>query len=114
MNLTDFLFWAVGLLTCGCAIAVVVTQNIVRSAVWLVFTLGGKACLFFLLGADFVGATQLLIYVGGILILVIFGVMLTAQGPFISIKTAVGEWAIAIVVGLLLYGLVGGSVFVTN
>src|SRR5260221_10714937 len=103
MNLTDFLFWAVGLLTCGCAIAVGVTENIVRSAVWLLFTLGGTACLFFLLGADFVGAVQLLVYVGGILILVVFGVMLTAQGPFISLKTGAGEWAIAIFVGLLLY-----------
>ncbi len=104
------LFLIVALATCGSAILVAVTQNIVRSAVWLLFTLGGTACLFFLLGADFVGATQLLVYVGGILILVVFGVMLTAQGPFISIKTGIGEWVIGICVALLLLGLIGGSI----
>jgi NADH:ubiquinone oxidoreductase subunit 6 (subunit J) len=104
----------IALATCGSAVLVAVTQNIVRSAVWLLFTLGGTACLFFLLGADFVGATQLLVYVGGILILVVFGVMLTAQGPFISIKTGAGEWAIGVFVALLLLGLIGASVYMTD
>ncbi len=56
---------------------------------------GGTAGIFFLLGADFVGATQLLVYVGGTLVLVVFGVMLTAQGPFINMKISAAEWAIA-------------------
>src|ERR1700681_4614045 len=111
----DFLyplaFWVFAALIAVSAIAMVITQNIVRAATWLLFTLGGTAGIYFLLGADFVGATQLLIYVGGILILVVFGVMLTAQGPFISIKTGAGEWAIAIVVGLVLYGLIASSIF---
>jgi NADH:ubiquinone oxidoreductase subunit 6 (subunit J) len=106
------LFYTVAGLTGLCAIAVVVTQNIVRSAAYLLFTLGGTAAIFFLLGADFVGATQLLVYVGGTLVLVIFGVMLTAQGPFISMKTGPGEWAIAAVVGLALYGVIAVSLIV--
>ena len=52
------------------------------------FTLAGTSGIFFFLGADFIGAIQLLIYVGGTLVLVVFGVMLTAQGPFISMKTS--------------------------
>jgi NADH:ubiquinone oxidoreductase subunit 6 (subunit J) len=114
MSFEWVLFLIVALVTCGSAILVAVTQNIVRSAVWLLFTLAGTACLFFLLGADFVGATQLLVYVGGILILVVFGVMLTAHGPFISIKTGAGEWALGVIVALLLLGLIGGSICVTN
>jgi NADH-quinone oxidoreductase subunit J len=114
MSFFDFLFWSVGALTCLSAVAVVVTQNIVRAAVWLLFTLAGAGCLFFLLGADFVGSTQLIVYIGGILILVVFGVMLTAQGPFISMKTGAGEWALSLVVGLLLYGLIGSSIFLTD
>jgi NADH-quinone oxidoreductase subunit J len=114
MELTPLLFWAIALLTGGCAIAVVVTQNIVRSATWLLFTLGGTAAVFFLLGADFVGATQLLVYVGGTLVLVVFGVMLTAQGPFISMKTGAADWAIAMVVGLLLYGVIAFAVIVAH
>jgi NADH:ubiquinone oxidoreductase subunit 6 (subunit J) len=114
MSLNDFLFWSVGLITGLSAIMVAVTQNIVRAAVWLLFTLGGVAGLFFLLGADFVGATQLIIYVGGILVLVIFGVMLTSQGPFISMKTGAGEWAITLIVGLLLYGLIATSILLAD
>ncbi len=98
------LFWIIAVLTGGCAIGVVLTQNIVRAATWLLFALGGTAGLFFLLGADFVGATQLLVYVGGTLVLVVFGVMLTAQGPFINLKTGIVEWALALTVGLILLG----------
>lgn len=105
-----FLFWVVAILTGGCAIAVVVTQNIVRAATWLLFALAGTSGIFFLLGADFVGATQLLVYVGGTLVLVVFGVMLTAQGPFISMKTGPAEWAIALVVGLMLYATLAVSI----
>src|SRR5579862_2752479 len=103
------LFWLIAGLTAACALAVVVSQNIVRSATWLLFTLGGTAAIFFLLGADFVGATQLLVYVGGTLVLVIFGVMLTAQGPFIKMKIGAGEWLIALVAGLALFSVLAVS-----
>jgi NADH-quinone oxidoreductase subunit J len=93
-------FWIIAGLTGLCAIAVVVTQNIVRSAAWLLFTLAGTSALYFLLGADFVAATQLIVYVGGVLVLVVFGVMLTAQGPFISMKASPAEWAISLIAGL--------------
>src|SRR5205823_676912 len=76
---------------------------------WLLFTLAGTAGIFFLLGADFIGATQLLVYVGGTLVLVVFGVMLTAQGPFINMRIGAAEWFIAMTVGLLLYGTLAVS-----
>jgi NADH-quinone oxidoreductase subunit J len=109
MDLTAFLFYFLAILTGACAVAVVVTPNIVRAAVWLLFTLGGTAAIFFLLDANFVGATQLLVYVGGTLVLVVFGVMLTAQGPFINMRVGAAEWAIAMGVGLLLYGVLAAS-----
>jgi NADH-quinone oxidoreductase subunit J len=105
MDLQSFLFWVLAVLTGVSAVGVVVTQNIVRAAAWLLFTLGGVAGIYFLIGADFVGATQLLVYVGGVLVLVVFGVMLTAQGPFITMKTGPAEWAIAGVVGIALLGV---------
>jgi NADH-quinone oxidoreductase subunit J len=108
-NLQPFLFWVVAGLTGLCAIATLVAQNIVRSATWLLFTLGGTAGIFFLLGADLVGAVQLLIYVGGTLVLVIFGVMLTAQGPFITMRTSAVEWGVSLVVGLALLGVLSVS-----
>src|SRR5438445_12107012 len=99
------MFWMIALLTGLCAIATVITQNIVRSATWLLFTLAGTSGIFFLLGADIVGAIQLLVYVGGTMVLVVFGVMLTAQGPFITMKTSGAEWAISIVAGIMLFSL---------
>jgi NADH-quinone oxidoreductase subunit J len=114
MDLTAFLFYFLAILTGGCAIAVVVTPNIVRAAVWLLFALGGTAAIFFLLDANFVGATQLLVYVGGTLVLVVFGVMLTAQGPFVSMRVGAAEWAIALGVGLLLYGVLAASLVQMN
>src|SRR5262249_18417441 len=53
-----------------------------------------------------VGATQLLVYVGGTLVLLIFGVMLTASAPFLSIKTSPGEGVMAGVVGAMLLSLI--------
>jgi NADH:ubiquinone oxidoreductase subunit 6 (subunit J) len=104
-DLQTLLFYVVAILTGLCAVGVVVTQNIVRAAAWLLFALGGVAGIFFFLGADFVGATQLIVYVGGTLVLVVFGVMLTAQGPFITLRTSAAEWAMSMIVGLLLLGV---------
>ena len=105
MTLHDVLFILLAVLTAISALAVVVVQNIVRAATWLLFALAGTAGVFFLLGADFLGATQLLIYVGGTLVLVVFGVMLTAQGPFINLRTSAVEWGVSLVVGVLLFGV---------
>ncbi len=85
--------------------AVLLTSNIVRMAFYLVLSLAATSGLFFLAGADFVGAMQVMIYVGGTLVLLIFGVMLTAQGPFISLKTSAGEWTLGIMVGGLLFAV---------
>ena len=95
----SFFFLLFGGLACGFAISVVFSSNIVRMAFFLVLSLGATSGLFFLAGADFVGAMQLMIYVGGTLVLLIFGVMLTAQSTFVSMKTRGGEWVIAAVVG---------------
>jgi NADH-quinone oxidoreductase subunit J len=114
MNLDVILFYALAILTGVCAVGVVVSQNIVRSAAWLLFALAGTAGIFFLLNAQFVGATQILVYVGGTLVLVVFGVMLTAQGPFISMRIGAAEWAIAGAVGLTLYGVLAVSLLQIN
>jgi len=103
MSASTLLFLLIAAFTGLSALAVLISQNIVRCALWLLFALAGTAGIFFLLGADFVAATQLIVYVGGILVLVVFGVMLTAQGPFVTMKVGAAEWAIATVVGLLLF-----------
>src|SRR5215468_4547091 len=109
LTLQTALFWIIAGMTGLCAVMVVVTQNIVRAAAWLLFTLGGVAGVFFLLNADFVGATQLIVYVGGTLVLVVFGVMLTAQGPFVNLRAGPGEWAVATIVGGLFFGVLAAT-----
>jgi NADH-quinone oxidoreductase subunit J len=111
MTFFEFLFWIVAALTGVSAIMVVVTQNIVRAAAWLLFTLAGTAGVYFLLGSDFIGAAQLIVYVGGTLVLVVFGVMLTAQGPFVNLKTGAGEWAFSLLVGVGLYAALAVAMF---
>ncbi|MBI3468518.1 MAG: NADH-quinone oxidoreductase subunit J [Planctomycetes bacterium] len=99
INWHTFFFLLFGLATSVFAVAVLVSRNVVRMAFYLVLSLGATSGLFFLAGADFVAAMQLLIYVGGTLVLLIFGVMLTAQGPFISMKTGGQDWILATIVG---------------
>lgn len=99
INWHTFMFLLFALTACAFAVAVVVTANVVRMAFYLVLSLSATAGLFFLAGSDFVGAMQIMIYVGGTLVLLIFGVMLTAQGPFISMRTRAGEWLLGLLVG---------------
>ena len=108
--LESSLFFLFAIITCASAIAVVISQNIVRMAFWLVMSLGSVSALFFLLEADFVGATQLLIYVGGTVVLLVFGVMLTASGPYQQIATSPAEMFLGGGVGVLLLLVLGSSV----
>lgn len=99
INWHTLFFYLFGGLACSFALAVVFTSNIVRMAFYLILCLGATAGLFFLAGADFIGAMQLVLYVGGTVVLLVFGVMLTAQGPFVSIRTQGGDWILAALVG---------------
>jgi len=105
INWHSFFFLLFAALACGFAVAVVAAENVVRMALYLVLSLGATAGLFFLAGAEFVGAMQLMIYVGGTLVLLVFGVMLTAQAPFVSIKGSGRDKVVAGVVGASLLAL---------
>jgi|TARA_B110000438_G_scaffold94000_1_gene93433 NADH-quinone oxidoreductase subunit J len=76
-DLGEILFFIIVSLTIVSAYWVVMSPNLVHSAVSLLFTLFGVAGLYVFLFADFIAASQVIIYVGGILVLIIFGVMLT-------------------------------------
>jgi NADH-quinone oxidoreductase subunit J len=105
VSLDVLLFTVIASATGLSALAVVLSRNIVRSAVWLLFTLIGVSLLYFLLGAEFVGATQLIVYVGGTMVLVVFGVMLTAQQQFLRIRTGPQEWVVGGVLAIALFVL---------
>ena len=76
-------FYIVAAMVVLSALGCVLSVNIVRMAVFLFATLGSVAVLFFLMAANFLGAIQLIVYAGGTLIVIIFGVMLTSKSPWV-------------------------------
>ncbi len=78
LSLKTFVFYGFALITIASAFAVVSVRNIVHAAFALMVTLFGVAGLYVFLQADFLAATQVIVYVGGILVLILFGVMMTS------------------------------------
>lgn len=102
MNVYDLIFYLFAAITILSAFFVVTNRNIVYSAFFLLFTFFGVAGIYVLLGADFVAIVQLIVYVGGILILLLFGVMLTNKITNVEIKTGtINIYPAVIGVGLL-------------
>ncbi|MEO8233015.1 MAG: NADH-quinone oxidoreductase subunit J [Ignavibacteriota bacterium] len=102
MNIYDLIFYLFAAITVLSAFFVVTNRNIVYSAFFLLFTFFGVAGIYVLLGADFVAIVQLIVYVGGILILLLFGVMLTNKITNVEIKTGtINVYPAVIGVGLL-------------
>ena len=75
--MADILFWIISSLTVISALMVVLNNQLLYSAIALLFTLFGVAGLYIYLWADFIAGVQLLVYIGGINVLIIFGIMLT-------------------------------------
>ena len=87
MDLITIVFYLFGAITIVFAAGVAFSKNIMRSAFALLFTLFGISGLYVLLSADFLAITQVTIYIGGILVLIIFGVMLTTRVTGVDIKS---------------------------
>ena len=97
--LSQIVFYAFAVLTVGSAAKVVFARSLMQSAFALLFTFFGVAALYAYLGADFLAASQMIIYVGGILVLILFGIMLTHKLYDLNIKTASFQtWPAIIVV----------------
>lgn len=87
------------------ALAVVTTKNVVHAALWLVVVLGGVAAQYILAAAEFVAVSQVMVYIGAVMVLFLFGIMLT--------KAQIGSeeglnnkgWQLGIPVALTMFGL---------
>ncbi len=110
MSGEQILFWLFALMACAGAIGVVLSQIVVRMAVSLIICLASVSALFFLHNADFVGAVQLMVYVGGTIILLIFGIMLTSSSPFSKITTSPAEGFLAAGIGSLFLAIIAFTV----
>jgi NADH-quinone oxidoreductase subunit J len=87
------------------ALRVVTTNNVVHAALWLVAVLAGVGGSFLLLGAEFVGVTQLLIYVGAIVVLFLFGIMLTRAPIGREVNLTSSTWPMGLVVAVPIAGV---------
>ncbi|MBI3795597.1 MAG: NADH-quinone oxidoreductase subunit J [Deltaproteobacteria bacterium] len=106
------IFYLLAALTIGSALIVALSRNIVYSAFSLLGTFMGVAGLYALLAADFVAVIQILVYVGGILVLIIFAVMLTHRIDDVAVSNrSVGRLPAALIVGavgvIMSVGVVG-------
>src|ERR671930_63176 len=107
MEVGTVVFYLVALLVVASAAMVAFSHNIIYSAFSLLGTFAGVAGIYVFLGADFVAAVQLLIYVGGILVLILFAVMLTHRITDVQITNrAAGRIPGIIVIGVLIYLLI--------
>ncbi len=107
ISIGTIVFYLIAGITVVSAAGVAFSRNIVYSAFSLVGTFGGVAGIYVMLGADFVAAVQVLIYVGGILVLILFAVMLTHRIADVHITNrSVGRFSALIVTGLVLALLV--------
>ena len=79
MEASSVVFYILASVTIGCALIAVTAQKIFRSAVFLLFSLIGIAGIYFYLNYEFIAAVQIVVYVGGIVVLIIFSILLTHE-----------------------------------
>lgn len=116
--LKQIIFYCFVVLTVGSAMVVVFHKRIIYSAFALLFTFFGVAALYMYLAADFLAASQVLVYVGGILTLIIFGVFLTARITSLDIPQQTHQRYIAlipvVILGVGLFGVIFSTPWLTS
>ena len=79
MSASQIFFYIISAFILGTGLLAVTTRKIFRSAIWLLFSLIGIAALFFWMQLEFIAAVQIIVYVGGIVVLIIFSIFLTQK-----------------------------------
>lgn len=107
-------FWIFATLSVASAAVVVLARTLIYSAFALLATFFGVAGLYVLLGADFLAATQILIYVGGILVLLLFGVMLTHKIYDLDLRSGTIQLASGLIVAAGLFVILAATALKTE
>jgi NADH:ubiquinone oxidoreductase subunit 6 (subunit J) len=102
MTLVQIAFYFFAAITAAAALVILLTRQVLYAAYALLLALLGIAALYVLAGADFIAVTQIMVYVGGILVLLIFGVMLTNRQQDVMITGPINRVA-GLVVGCALF-----------
>lgn len=102
---SEIVFILIGVITLGAALLCVTSRNVVRAALWLVVSLGGLAGLYLVLTAELVAIVQLLIYVGAVVVLLLFGLMVTRAPIGLQPDLNTANRPIAFIVAVAAFGL---------
>ncbi|MFC1565927.1 NADH-quinone oxidoreductase subunit J [Candidatus Neomarinimicrobiota bacterium] len=103
----NIVFWFFVIMTIAAALMVVLSKNLIYAALALLVTFLGVAAMYIFLWADFMAGTQVMIYIGGILILLLFGIMLTTKITSVRIShTNVQRGVGALIIAAIFIGLV--------
>jgi NADH-quinone oxidoreductase subunit J len=100
-------FYVFAAVIIGAALAVVTTKNVVRAALYLITVFAGIVAIYLLLAAEFVAVTQILVYIGAIMVLMLFGIMLTRARIGREVALTQNTWWIGLGTAVLLAGVVG-------
>ena len=98
-------FYLIAAVMVGAAIVVVTSRNVVRAALALIVVFAGVAAQFILLAAEFVAVTQVLVYIGAIMVLMLFGIMLTRARIGRDVDATNDHWWSGLITALLLVGV---------
>ena len=98
-------FYLIAAVMVGAAIVVVTSRNVVRAALALIVVFAGVAAQFILLAAEFVAVTQVLVYIGAIMVLMLFGIMLTRARIGRDVDATNDHWFQGVITALLLVGV---------
>jgi NADH-quinone oxidoreductase subunit J len=98
-------FYLIAAVMVGAAIVVVTSRNVVRAALALIVVFAGVAAQFILLAAEFVAVTQVLVYIGAIMVLMLFGIMLTRARIGRDVDATNDHWWSGVITALLLVGV---------
>ena len=109
MTWVQLVFLLLGAVAVGSALLVVTTRNLVHAALWLVVTLAAVAGVYLVLAAEFVAWVQVLIYVGAVVVLLLFALMLTRAPTGPQTDLTVRRWAPAALVAGLVAVLLGAT-----
>lgn len=101
----NFFFYVIAAAMAFSAIRVVTVKNVVHAAMYLVVVLAGVAAQYILLASEFIAATQVLVYVGAIVVLVLFGVMLTRAKLGQDANLTNDYWYVGAITGVMVFGV---------
>lgn len=105
----NLFFYAIAAVMVGAAVVVVTSRNVVRAALALIVVFAGVAAQFLLLAAEFVAVTQVLVYIGAIMVLMLFGIMLTRGRIGRDVDMTNEHWWVGVITAVLVVGVMGYS-----